>query len=55
MIPPAVDRYTPRELAVTIHRLRLGYKANWEIIPDVDRPCKHCGEDAPRPLLHYLL
>ena len=53
--PPAIDRHTPRELAVIIHRLRLGYRANWEIITNTDRPCSHCEADTNTPLLHYLL
>ena len=53
--PPPVDKHTPRELAVIIHRLRLGYKANWQIIAGVNRPCEHCENDTNEPLLHYLL
>ena len=34
--PPPIDKYSPRSLAVIIHRLRLGYKANWEIVEGTD-------------------
>ena len=55
LIPAPIDRNTPRELAVIVHRLRLGYKANWEIIENTNKPCKHCEADTVTPLLHYLL
>ena len=55
LIPPPVDRHTDRELAVVIHRLRLGYRANWEIVTNTIRPCNHCNTDTESPLLHYLL
>ena len=54
-IPPPISKNTPRELAVIIHRLRLGYKASWEIIDNLDKPCSHCNEATRKPLLHYLL
>ena len=44
-----------RQLATTIHRLRLGYKANWEIVNPEPRECKHCDTLTEMPLLHYLL
>ena len=44
-----------RKLAVIIHRLRLGYKATWQLIEGVARPCNHCDETPDAPLLHYLL
>ena len=53
--PPPIYRDTPRHLAVTIHRLRLGYKANWEIVEPIIRPCEHCQTQTEYPLLHYLL
>ena len=53
--PPPIYRDTPRHLAVTIHRLRLGYKANWEIDEPIIRPCEHCQTQTGYPLLHYLL
>ena len=53
--PPPIYRDTPRHLAVTIHRLRLGYKANWEIDEPIIRPCEHCQTQTEYPLLHYLL
>ena len=52
---PPIYRDTPRHLAVTIHRLRLGYKANWEIVEPIIRPCEHCQTQTEYPLLHYLL
>ena len=55
LLPHPVIRGTPRWLAVTIHRLRLGYKANWEVIGNNIRPCAHCNLDTDTPLLHYLL
>ena len=55
LIPPAIDKHTPRELAVIIHRLRLGYRATWEIVTHTNRPCNHCGQDTDAPLQHYLL
>ena len=39
---------------MTVHRLRLGYMANWEIIDNIERPCNHCNEDTRNPLIHYL-
>ena len=53
--PPAIDKHTPRQLSVIVHRLRLGYRANWEIINNINRPCAHCDTDTDSPLLHYLL
>ena len=53
--PHDVTKHTPRELAVIIHRLRIGYKANWQIIDMVDRPCNHCNTETDSPMLHYLL
>ena len=52
--PPPIDKYTPRSLAVIIHRLRLGYKASWEIVDGIYRPCQHCHDVLQHPLLHYL-
>ena len=54
LLPPPITKHTPRDLAVTIHRLRLGYKACWEII-DNNIPCSYCERETPTPLLHYLL
>ena len=53
--PHNITKNTPRELAVVIHRLRLGYRANWQIIEGAQRPCKHCEEETDFPLLHYPL
>ena len=55
LIPHPVTKDMSRELAVIIHRLRLGYKANWQIIVGVNRPCNYCDETPASPLLHYLL
>ena len=55
LLPHPVIRGTPKWLAVTIHKLRLGYKANWEVIGNNIRPCAHCNLDTDTPLLHYLL
>ncbi|XP_064118940.1 uncharacterized protein LOC135223949 [Macrobrachium nipponense] len=55
LVPPPIDRHTPRKLAVIIHRLRLGYKACLEIVENSVRPCEHCEGDTQQPLLHYLL
>ena len=55
LTPPPINKHTPRQLAVIIHRLRLGYKANWEIIEGIIRPCEHCQHDTEHPLRHYLL
>ncbi|XP_068223538.1 uncharacterized protein [Palaemon carinicauda] len=56
MDPHDITRNTGRGLATVIHRLRLGYLCNWQVIGDEERPCKYCedltGED---PLEHYLL
>ena len=53
--PYPMDKQIPRQLSTTIHRLRLGYKANWQIINPEPRNCKHCDELTDAPLLHYLL
>ena len=55
LIPHAITKNTPRELAVVIHRLRLGYKATWQIIEGINKPCNYCDENTDLPLLHYLL
>ena len=52
---PIIDKNTPRSLAVIFHRLRLGYKANWQITTNTNRPCNHCNLDTQTPLIHYLL
>lgn len=53
--PPPISKSTPRKLAVILHRLRLGYKCNWEIIEGVVRKCNLCQTNTNTPLLHYLL
>ena len=54
LIPPPIDKHTHREIAVMVHRLRLGYRASWEIINNIERPCTHCDENTSKPLIHYL-
>ena len=55
LIPHNVTKHTNREEAVIMHRLRLGYKASWEIVTRTNRPCNHCDAETEHPLLHYLL
>ena len=51
-----ISRLVPRETAVILHRIRLGYKCSWEIIEGTVRDCPHCDEEeVEHPLLHYLL
>ena len=45
----------PRETAVLYHRLRLGYRCNWEIEHKIERECSHCNTNTQEPLIHYLL
>ena len=42
-------------MAVIIHRLRLGYKACWQIVERVARECNYCDRSPDEPLVHYLL
>ena len=53
--PHPVTKETSRKLAVIIHRLRLGYKATWQLIEGVIKPCNFCEDSPETPLLHYLL
>ena len=55
LTPPPIFPTTSRKLAVIIHRLRLGYKCNWQLEEPLDRPCDHCSNITTAPLLHYLL
>ena len=55
LIPHPVTKNTPRKMAVIIHRLRLGYKATWQMLEGINRPCNYCDEEPESPLLHYLL
>ncbi|XP_068237077.1 uncharacterized protein [Palaemon carinicauda] len=55
LVPPPIDRYTPREQVVCIHRLRLGYKANWEMLENNERPYEYCDVAPQQALRHYLL
>ena len=52
---PPFGKECTRGLAVAYHRLRLGYKCNWEIEQPTNRDCKHCNTETSLPLLHYLL
>ena len=53
--PSPVTRDTPRWLATTVSRLRLGYPCSWEIVEGRSRECALCGTDTPEVLLHYVL
>ena len=53
--PSPVSRNTPRWLAVTISRLRLGYPSSWEVVERRPRDCEHCGLSTQVALEHYLL
>ena len=55
LIPHPVIKQTPRKLAVILHRLRLGYKATWQLIEAAFQPCCYCDDTPEQPLLHYLL
>ena len=55
LIPHPIQPHINRQLAVIIHRLRLGYRCCWEIVENSTRPCQHCSTDTNEPLLHYLL
>lgn len=53
--PPNVDRTTPREARVALHRLRLGYKTLEQINLRQAKVCEYCNVQPDRPLEHYLL
>ena len=55
LIPHPVTKHTPRKLAVILHRLRLGYKATWQLIDEAQQPCNYCDDTPDHPLLHYIL
>ena len=55
LMPHPVTKHMSRKLGVIIHRLRLGYKANWQMIAGINRPCDYCDETPELPLIHYLL
>ena len=55
LVPHPVTRDISRKLAVIIHRLRLGYKATWQMLEGVIRPCSYCDDSPEAPLMHYLL
>ncbi|XP_045105273.1 uncharacterized protein LOC123500687 [Portunus trituberculatus] len=46
---------TPRTTRVHLHRLRLGYPCNWQLIDRVNRACKHCHFTPAEPLLHWIV
>ena len=54
--PWVCSRDMDRDVEVTLHRLRLGYKCRWERLPNIteeERSCKLCNEP-DTSLLHYL-
>ena len=53
--PSPVMTTTPRLVATTVTRLRLGHKCIWELIDAAPQPCPHCNVTPDYPLLHYLL
>ena len=55
LIPHPITKHTSRKLAVILHRLRLGYKATWQLIDAALQPCNYCDVTPDQPLLHYLL
>ena len=55
LVPHPVTKMTTRNLGVNIHRLRLGYKATWQMIEGMARQCNYCEDTPDHPLLHYLL
>ena len=52
--PPSIPKTMPRNTAVVIHRLRLGFKCFREL-DDTLHVCDYCEEATASPLLHYLL
>ncbi|XP_063615273.1 uncharacterized protein LOC134788316 [Penaeus indicus] len=53
--PPFSVTTLPRKSAAVYHRLRLGYRCNWEIDIRVPRPCTLCTIITDEPLIHYIL
>ncbi|XP_063590245.1 uncharacterized protein LOC134767129 [Penaeus indicus] len=53
--PPFSVTTLPRKSAAVYHRLRLGYRCNWEIDIKVPRPCTLCTMITDEPLIHYIL
>ena len=53
-LPPVPPRLCRRD-QVTLHRLRLGYRCNWEISHRTDRDCAHCLRTTDLPLIHYVI
>ena len=53
--PTPVDALTPRWLATSITRIRLGFPCSWEVVEQTNRACQHCGRDTRGALAHYLL
>ncbi|XP_063590519.1 uncharacterized protein LOC134767451 [Penaeus indicus] len=54
-IPITIPKSMSRRDAVIIHRLRLGYRCNWEIQFRVPKACSHCHDIVEEPLIHYIL
>lgn len=50
-----IPRSMGRKEAVILHRLRLGYRCNWEINERILRNCQYCDATVSEPLLHYIL
>lgn len=50
--PPTPDNITLKRL----RRIRFGYKSLKQKIEGIEKEtCEHCGQEAPYPLLHYVL
>ena len=53
--PSPITTSTPRKLATTVTRLRLGHKCVREIFDAAPHPCDYCQETPDTALIHYLL
>nr|XP_027215285.1 uncharacterized protein LOC113808154 [Penaeus vannamei] len=53
--PPFLVNNLSRNTAAIFHRLRLGYRCNWEIDMRVPKPCTLCDTITQEPLIHYVL
>ncbi|XP_027239489.2 uncharacterized protein [Penaeus vannamei] len=52
---PPFATATSRQSAAIFHRLRMGYRCNWEIDLRTPKACQHCDTVTNEPLLHYIL
>ncbi|XP_069992289.1 uncharacterized protein [Penaeus vannamei] len=52
---PPFATATSRQSAAIFHRLRMGYRCNWEIYLRTTKACQHCDTVTNEPLLHYIL